>query len=131
MFPYPTEVGIVRDCITVEADKYADLTTTFDTEIKEDIFNFQLDAGDHQRGSARFCYTPFCNNFVWGKLNMMLSQDRNHIHVTIEYRHCSVHARSVWRHTWVLMGPVSNKMLKAGFKSLYKYAGLVVYGNYR
>ncbi len=32
-----------------------------------------------------------------------------------------LHARSVQRHTWVLMGPDSNKMLQPGFKSLYKY----------
>ena len=31
-------------------------------------------------------------------------------------------------HTWVLMGPDSNKVLKPDFKA-YKYAGLVVYGN--
>ncbi len=35
------------------------------------------------------------------------------------------------RHPWVLMGPDSNEMLKPGFKSLYKYAGLVVYRNNR
>ena len=29
------------------------------------------------------------------------------------------------------VGPDSNKMLKPGFKSLYKYAGLVIYGNNR
>ena len=33
------------------------------------------------------------------------------------------------RHTWVLMGPDSNKMLKPGYKSLYKHAGRVVYEN--
>ena len=31
----------------------------------------------------------------------------------------------MWRHTWVLMGPDSNEMLKPGFP------GLVVYGNNR
>ena len=36
---------------------------------------------------------------------------------------------SVWRHTWVLMGPDLNKMLKPGQKSLYKHAGQLVYGN--
>ncbi len=41
---------------------------------------------------------------------------------------CFVYMR---RHTWALMGPDSNKMLKPGFKSLYKYAGLVIYGNNR
>ena len=42
-----------------------------------------------------------------------------------------LHTRSVWRHTWVLMGPDSNKLLKSGFTSLYKYADLVFYGNKR
>ncbi len=42
-----------------------------------------------------------------------------------------LHARSVRRHTWVVMGPDLNKMLKPGFKSLYKYACLVVYENNR
>ena len=36
--------------------------------------------------------------------------------------------RSVRRHTWVLMGSNSNKMLKP-LKSLYKYAGQLVYGS--
>ena len=39
--------------------------------------------------------------------------------------------RSVRRHTWVLMGPDSNKMLQARLKRLYKHAGQLVYGNVR
>ena len=35
---------------------------------------------------------------------------------------------SMQRHTWVLMGPDSNKMLKPGRKSLYKHAGQLVCG---
>ena len=34
-----------------------------------------------------------------------------------------------WRHTLVLIRPDSNKMLKPDFETLYKYAGLVVFGN--
>ena len=41
-----------------------------------------------------------------------------------------LHARSVWRHTWVLMGPHLNRMLKPCFNA-YKYADLVVYGSNR
>ena len=37
--------------------------------------------------------------------------------------------RSLRRHTWVLMGPDLNKMLKPGYKSLYKNAGQAVYEN--
>ena len=43
-----------------------------------------------------------------------------------------VTGHSVWRHTWVLMGPDSNEMLKPGYKSpiyIWKHAGCVVYEN--
>ncbi len=49
----------------------------------------------------------------------------------VNYIFVCLPARSVRKHAWVQMGPDSNKMLKPGFKSLYKYTGLVVYENNR
>ncbi len=38
----------------------------------------------------------------------------------VEFVCLSLHAHSVRRHTWVLMGPDSNKMLKAGLLQIQK-----------
>ncbi len=58
---------------------------------------------------------------LWSNVNTLNRANNSQISY-FEIKHVCLfvclHAHSVQRHTWVLMGPDSNKMLKPGFSSL-------------
>ena len=68
--------------------------------------------------------TPFPRSKLCGCIQKV-TQNKNFICYVCLF--VCLTGRSVRRHTWVLMGQDSNKMLKPGYKSLYnKHAGLLM-----
>ena len=76
-----------------------------------------------QKESLKFmdmkCFVLFCSVFVLFFFYLFSLQE-----AFVCLTGCSVR----W-HTWVLMGPDSNKKLKPDYKSMYKHAGWVVFEN--
>ena len=53
--------GVRRGCVKINVAKYGDATMISDTESIQEIFDFTLDEGDEQKGTATFCETSACN----------------------------------------------------------------------